>query len=84
MENDIEIYNRSLLPVLKEIHLNNKDIPYEKLNPEDFIFIDENKNLTLKIIFRTISGTSEISNPNTINIDNINLYLLIGLKKQIN
>ncbi len=80
MENDIEIYNRSLLPVLKEIHLKNKNIPYEKLNPEDFIFFDENKNLSIKIIFRTISGTSEISNPNAINIDNINLYLLIGLK----
>jgi len=80
MENDIEIYNKSLLPVLKEIHLNNKDIPYEKLNPEDFIFFDENKNLSIKIIFRTISGTSEISNPNGINIDNIDLYLLIGLK----
>lgn len=79
-QNDIDIYSQSLLSILTKLHVKNKNIPVKELKQEEFIFIDENKDINVKIIFNSFYGRTEVSNPNNISFQNINFNLLIKLK----
>ena len=57
----------------------NKDIPAENLDPEDFTFIDENNDFKLKFIFNSFYGITKKTNPEDINIRNLDFYLLINI-----
>lgn len=77
IQNETEIYSKSLIPILVEFHQKNKDMPIEKLNKEEFTYTEETSNLKLKFIFNSFYGSLEKKNPDNINIRNIDLYLLI-------
>jgi hypothetical protein len=77
IESGIEIYRQSLIPILVELHLKNKDIPVEEVNPEEFVCLDENKDIILKYIFNSFNGSIEKANPDNINIKNVDFYLFL-------
>jgi hypothetical protein len=76
-QDDKEIYRRSLIPILVELHQQNKDIPAEKLNPEEFIYIDQSQDIKVKYIFNSFYGNAERESPDNINIRSVDFYLLI-------
>ena len=77
-QDSMEIYQQSLIPILKEIHQKNKNISKENLDLQKFIYRDQNENINLKYIFKSFYGNYEKTNQNNINIDHVDFYLLIA------
>jgi len=77
---DKVLYKRSLIPIIIGIHQENKNTSYQELNQDNFIYIDENKDLKVKIIFNSIYGSINDLENQDINIRSFDAYLLIELK----
>jgi hypothetical protein len=81
--NDEEvIYKRSLIPIIIEIHQQNKNVSYEDINQNNFIFIDDNVDLRIKLIFNSIYGSIEEIDNQDLDIRSLDFYLLIDLQNK--
>ena len=78
--NDKEIYSKSLIPIIIGIHNQNKNVSYQEINQDNFIYIDENQDINVKIIFNSIYGSIGDLENEDINIRSFDAYLLINLK----
>ncbi|MDZ7672802.1 MAG: hypothetical protein U5K53_08250 [Halanaerobiales bacterium] len=77
-----ELYQKSLIPLIIEFHQQNKENSYEELNQDNFIFIEENNNIKVKMIFNSIYGSIEEIDNQDLDIRSIDFYLLIDLKNK--
>lgn len=80
LQDEKVIYHKSLLPILVELHKENKELKYEDYYEKEFIYTDENNNTSLKIIFNSFSGYYEKGNPDALNIDHITFHVLFKVK----
>ncbi|MGM0445891.1 MAG: DUF4153 domain-containing protein [Bacillota bacterium] len=80
MRNTNVLYQKPLIPVIYEFYLQNKDISFEELNQDDFIFIEENENIKVKMIFNSINGRIEDPENKEVDLRTIDFYLLIDDK----
>ena len=74
-----EIYNRSLVPILNDIHRKNKGKSIEELNQEDLSYIDLKENFKVKYIFLSFQHSVENNETNTSNLNHLNFFLLIDI-----
>ncbi|MFW6287753.1 MAG: DUF4153 domain-containing protein [bacterium] len=85
-KNDDVIYQKSLLPLILELHNkivenDNNNGTYSKvIDPADYALIEENDKLKIKIVFQFIAGMKNKSVPEETKVNVLNFYLLLKLK----
>ena len=78
--NNKTLYQKSLSEDITDIYRKIKDKPKTKLAPNDYAFIDENKEVQIKIIVKRLSGRIDNINKNDVTINSVQLIVCINLK----
>jgi len=77
---DAEIYSKTLSEHGKQFYNKFGIVEKQKVNPEDMCFVEETDKFKLKFVFTGIYGERNTS-ANKVNINSIEFYLLIKVKK---
>ncbi len=74
------LYQKSLYEDIITVYRKIKNKPKTEITPEDYAFIDENKDIRIKVIVKKLSGRIVDKDENNLDINSVNLIILVKLK----